>query len=98
MRSHLALGVAAFAVGLLVGYVRPVRRLVDWNWDRTIYGLRGRTTAADVVLFFVLHPWKSYTALRHPKSKPQGIPGEAGPRWRKPITQDEEPCTQDQEP
>lgn len=54
-------------VSLLAGYalgrLRPVRRAVDWNWDRVIRG--SAPNLGDAILFAVFNPAKSLHAWRH---------------------------------
>lgn len=85
----LAIAVVGAAAG---GYVavrtEPVRRLVDWNWRRTMWGLGG-TNRMDVLLFLLLHPVLARGALRDPDDRPPPAP-EVGQRWMRQLVAAEE--------
>ena len=85
----LAIAVGAAAVGYVAGRTKPVRRVMDWNWRRTIWGLGG-TNRLDVVLFLLLHPVLARGALRDADDGPPPAP-EVNQRWlRQPVTAEED--------
>lgn len=62
------IAVASLLIGYLLGRLRPVRRIDDWNWGRVIYGRA--PNLGDVALFTVLHPGKALHAWRHRNEEP----------------------------
>lgn len=77
-----ALHVVLLVAGYAAGRVRPVRRLVDWNWDRTIHS--PDANAADLVLWVVLNPIKAARTLRRRGEDEPAATPELGERWRTP--------------
>lgn len=69
----VALIIVAFLAGYVVGLLRPLRTLNEWNWRRVIHG-RAAVTAADVALFAVLHPGKAAHVWRHRNDPPRRLP------------------------
>lgn len=76
-----ALHVSLLAAGYAAGRLRPVRRLIDWNWDRTIRS--PDANAADLVLWVVLNAVKAARTLRRRGEVEPAAP-ELGERWRTP--------------
>lgn len=77
-----ALHVVLLVAGYAAGRVRPVRRLVDWNWDRTIHS--PDANVADLVLWVALNPVKAARTLRRRGEVEPATAPELGARWRAP--------------
>lgn len=75
-----ALHVVLLVAGYAAGRWRPVRRLVDWNWDRTIHS--PDANVADLVLWVVLNPVNAARTLRRGRRAVQGSAPQVGERWR----------------
>ncbi|WP_251153705.1 hypothetical protein [Cellulosimicrobium sp. Marseille-Q4280] len=80
--TEWALHVALLVAGYLAGRLRPVRALVDWNWDRTIRS--PDANGADLVLWVVLNPIKAARTLRRRDEVEQVNDPQVGERWRTP--------------